>query len=120
HAFPAFWSRDSGLAAPLRVETAAEAARAHRLRAALGLEGGQLLAVPIPPEHEIPPERLAPAIAAALAEAEALGLTGKPVTPFLLSKVLEATQGASLEANIALVLNNARVAAQVARALAEG
>ena len=117
-AFPAFWSRDSGLPAPLRMDDAAEVARAHRLRGALGIEGGQLLANPIPPEAEIPAATLAPLIARAIAEAESQGVSAKAVTPFLLGRILELTEGASLEANIALVLNNARLAAAVAGALA--
>ncbi|MDF2235478.1 pseudouridine-5'-phosphate glycosidase [Albimonas sp. CAU 1670] len=116
--FPAFWSRASGLPAPLTMETPEAVARAHRLRGALGIEGGQLLANPIPPEAEIPAETLAPLIEQAIAEAEAQGVAAKAVTPFLLGRILELTGGASLEANVALVLNNARLAAQVATALA--
>ncbi|WP_339950091.1 pseudouridine-5'-phosphate glycosidase [uncultured Albimonas sp.] len=117
-AFPAFWSRDSGLPAPLRMDAPAEVARAHRMRGALGIEGGQLLANPIPAEAEIPAATLAPLIAQAIAEAEAQAISAKAVTPFLLGRILELTDGASLEANIALALNNARLAAQVARELA--
>lgn len=117
-AFPAFWSRASGLPAPLRMDEAAAVARAHRLRGALGIEGGQLLANPIPPEAEIPAEILAPLIARAIAEAEAQGVSAKSVTPFLLGRILELTEGASLEANVALVLNNAKLAAEVAGELA--
>ncbi|MEM6276085.1 MAG: pseudouridine-5'-phosphate glycosidase, partial [Pseudomonadota bacterium] len=84
----------------------------------LGLPGGQLVANPIPPEAEIPRSRIDPIIATALAEAEAEDVTGKSVTPFLLARIFELTDGASLSANIALVLNNARVAARIARALA--
>ena len=116
--FPAFWSRDSGLPCPLRMDEAAQVARAHRLRAALGIAGGQLLANPIPEADEIPYAEIAPLIEAAVSQAEAQGLSGKAVTPFLLEQVLEATAGRSLEANIALVVNNARVAAAIARALA--
>jgi pseudouridylate synthase len=116
---PAFWSRASGLPAPLRIDAPRVIARAHRLRAALGLEGGQLVANPIPPEAEIPRETLAPLIARALAEAEAAGVAAKAVTPFLLSRIYELTGGRSLEANIALVLNNARLAAAIACELAE-
>lgn len=116
-AFPAFWSRDSGLPAPLRMETAGEVARAHRLRGALGLDGGQLLANPIPEADEIPAATLAPLIAQAVAEAEAAGIAAKAVTPFLLGRILELTGGRSLEANVALARDNARVAAGVARAL---
>jgi pseudouridine-5'-phosphate glycosidase len=117
-AFPAFWSRDSGLSAPLRLDTAEEIAAAHRMRAALGLPGGQLVANPIPAEAEIPAETLAPLIAEANAQAVAEGVSGKAVTPFLLQWLFERTGGRTLEANIALVLNNARLAARIARALA--
>lgn len=117
-ALPAFWSRDAGLAAPLRLDDPAQIAAHHRLRAALGLAGGQLVANPIPPEAEIPAATLAPVIEAALAEAAAQGIAGKAVTPFLLGRVLAATQGRSLQANIALVLSNARLAARIALALA--
>lgn len=117
-AFPAFWSRDSGLAAPLRVDSAEEVAQAHRMRAALGLPGGQLIANPIPEDAEIAAHVLAPLIATAQAEADAQGISGKGVTPFLLQRLFELTEGRSLTANIALVLNNARFAARIARALA--
>ncbi len=116
--FPAFWSRSSGLKAPLRMDSAAEIAAAHRLRALLGLPGGQLVANPIPPEAEIPRAEITPFIEAALAEAEAQGVAAKAVTPFLLQRLFEMTAGRSLQANIALVLNNARLAAAIARALA--
>lgn len=116
-ALPAFWSRDAGLAAPLRLDDPAAIAANHRLRAALGLAGGQLVANPIPRADEIPAATLAPVIEAALAEATAQGITGKAVTPFLLDRVLAATQGVSLTANIALVLNNARLAARIAAQL---
>lgn len=116
--FPAFWSASSGLPAPLRMDTADAVARSHLLRAELGLAGGQLVVNPIPPESEIPFAEIAPAIERAIAEAEAKGITGKEVTPFLLDRVLEATEGRSLEANIALVRNNARLAAEIAAAFA--
>jgi pseudouridine-5'-phosphate glycosidase len=114
-AFPAFWSRDSGLPAPLRMDHPGRVADAHRLRAALGLSGGQLVANPIPAEHEIPAGRLAPLIAQATQEARARGVAGKAVTPCLLDRLVALTAGRSLEANVALVLNNARLAAAVAR-----
>ncbi|MEM1340889.1 MAG: pseudouridine-5'-phosphate glycosidase [Pseudomonadota bacterium] len=118
-ALPAFWSRDSGLTAPLRLDTPAEIARAHRVRAGLGLPGGQLIANPIPEKDELTREMLAPIINAAQARADAQGIRGKAVTPFLLQTIFEETAGKSLVANIALILNNARLAAQIARALAE-
>ncbi|SNT09193.1 pseudouridine-5'-phosphate glycosidase [Tropicimonas sediminicola] len=113
-ALPAFWSRDSGLKAPLRMDDPAEIAEAHLMRQALGIPGGQLVTNPIPVEDEIAAEVLAPVIAQAQADAEAQGITAKNVTPFLLQRIFELTEGRSLEANIALVLNNARLAAAIA------
>jgi len=117
-ALPAFWSRDSGLRAPLRMDSPAEIAAAAAMRARLGLPGGQLVANPIPRDAEIPGARLAPLIDAAIAEARAQGVTGKALTPFLLQAILDATGGASLEANVALVRNNAHLAAAIACAAA--
>lgn len=118
-ALPAFWSRDAGLTAPLRMDTADQIARAHRLRVALGLPGGQLVANPIPVAHEIPRATLTPIIDAALAEAQAQGIQSKAVTPFLLQRIFELTEGRSLAANIELVLNNARLASAIACAMAD-
>jgi pseudouridine-5'-phosphate glycosidase len=117
-ALPAFWSRDSGLRAPLRMDTPAEIAAAARMRARLGLAGGQLVTNPIPHAAEIPRETLAPLIEAAIAQARDQGIRGKALTPFLLQAILDATAGASLEANVALVRNNARLAAEIAGAMA--
>ncbi len=117
-AFPAFWSRDSGLAAPLRMDTAGDIAASHIMRARLGLPGGQLVANPIPVAAEIPLTKIGPVIDTALAEAEAQGVAAKAVTPFLLSRIFELTGGRSLDANIALVLNNARLAAAIAGEIA--
>ncbi len=119
-AFPAFWSRDSGLKAPLRMDSAGEIAAAARMRAALGLPGGQLVANPIPAEAEIARDVIGPVIEAALTEAQAQGIAAKAVTPFLLQRIFELTEGRSLAANIALVLNNARLGAAIAVALARG
>lgn len=116
--FPAFWSRSSGLGAPLRADTAAEIAAAHLMRATLGLPGGQLIANPIPQEAEIPRAEIVPVIEQALAEASAQGIAAKEVTPFLLQRIFELTEGRSLESNIALVLNNARLGAQIAGEIA--
>ncbi|PRY26767.1 pseudouridine-5'-phosphate glycosidase [Aliiruegeria haliotis] len=116
---PAFWSRRSGLAAPLRLDNAAEIAAAHRMRVAMGLPGGQLVTNPIPVADEIDGEDLAPIIAQAQAEADAQGVAAKEVTPFLLQRIFELTDGRSLVANIALVLNNARLAAAIASEISE-
>lgn len=114
---PAFWSATSALPAPLRMDTATDIAAAHKMRAAMGLPGGQLITNPIPADAQIPADTLAPIIAQALAEADAQGINAKSVTPFLLNRIFELTDGASLTANIALVRNNARLAAQIAGAL---
>ena len=119
-AFPAFWSRESGLAAPLRMDTAEAIAAAHLMRARLGLPGGQLVANPIPEAAEIPRAVIDPVIETALAAAAAKGIAAKEVTPFLLSRIFELTEGRSLEANIALVLNNARLGAAIAAAIVAG
>jgi pseudouridine-5'-phosphate glycosidase len=113
--FPAFWSRSSGLKAPLRMDTAAQIAAAHKMRAALGLPGGQLVANPIPLQDEIPLTEIMPVIEIALAEASAQGILAKDVTPFLLQRIFELTEGRSLTSNIALILNNARLGAEIAR-----
>ena len=114
---PAFWSGASNLPAPLRMDRAADIAAAHKMRVAMGLPGGQLVANPIPQDAQIPAETLAPIIAQALAEADTQGIAAKAVTPFLLGRIFELTDGASLTANIALVRNNARLAAQIAGCL---
>ena len=118
--FPAFWSRQSPLVSPAVSESVADIAHEIRLRRQMGLRGGYLVANPIPEAHEIPAGTLNPLIAQAIAEAEAnAAIEGPRVTPFLLARIFELTEGQSLEANIALVLNNARLAAEIARHLAD-
>lgn len=117
--FPAFWSRSSGLTAPLSMNSATEIAAAHRMRRRLGIPGGQLVANPIPQAAEIPQAEINPIIEAALIEADATGITAKSVTPFLLQRIFELTKGRSLAANIELVLSNARLAAAIATELAQ-
>ena len=112
---PAFWSTTSDLAAPLRLDSPDKVAAAHLMRSALGLAGGQLIANPIPTDDEIPAADLGPIIAKAQAEADVQGIAGKAVTPFLLSRIFDLTGGASLKANIALVRNNARLGATIAK-----
>ncbi|MEQ5869021.1 pseudouridine-5'-phosphate glycosidase [Sagittula sp. NFXS13] len=114
---PAFWSRASGIKAPLRMDTAIDIARAHHLRGTLGIPGGQLIANPIPKEAEIPSSVIGPIIAQATADASKHGISGKNVTPYLLQRIFELTDGRSLDANVELVLNNARLAAAIAREL---
>ena len=114
---PAFWSASSDMAAPLRMDSASDIARAQMTRTAMGLSGGQLIANPIPKDAEIPADVLRPIIDQALKEADAQGVSAKAVTPFLLGRIFELTDGQSLTANIALVRNNARLAAQIAIAM---
>jgi pseudouridylate synthase len=115
--FPAFWARISTLPSPLRMDNPAEIAKAHQLRGALGLPGGQLIANPIPLGDEIPLAEIGPVIETALSEAKAQNIGQKLVTPFLLARIFELTEGRSLTANIALVLNNARLAAKISAAM---
>ena len=116
--FPAFFSRASGHAAPMRLDTPAELAALMAAKWNLGLAGGVAIVNPIPVEDEIPSEEIARIIDQALAEMDQQGIHGKEATPFLLGRIVEITDGASLAANIALVNNNARLGAQVARAYA--
>lgn len=116
--FPAFWSRASGLPAPLRLDDPADLARFWRTRRTLGLDGGLLLANPVPEEAEIPRAEMEAVIARAVAEIEAAGVRAKDVTPRLLSRIVELTEGRSLATNRALILANARLAAEIANALA--
>jgi pseudouridine-5'-phosphate glycosidase len=115
--FPAFYSRQSGLAVDARVDTPEEAARIARTKWELALEGGVLVAVPVPKEAGLPRELAERAIERALAAAEEQGIAGKALTPFLLSQIVHITEGRSMAANVALLKNNAGVAARIARAL---
>lgn len=117
--FPAFYSRQSGFKAPLTVATPEEAARVLKAKWDLGVSGGVMLANPIPADAEIPAGEITPQIEQALRDMDALGLTGKDTTPYLLGRMVEITGGRSLQANIALVRHNAMVAAQVAVAYAQ-
>jgi pseudouridine-5'-phosphate glycosidase len=116
--FPAFYSRTSGLRIPVRADSPQEVAAILAARWRLADPGGALVANPIPAADEIPAERIEGQIAAALADATARGITGKEVTPFLLARIRDLTQGESQRANVALALNNARLAAKIAVALA--
>ena len=112
---PAFWSQTSDIAAPLRCDTPQQVAAGLRMRQALGLSGGQLIANPVPKADEISAEEIGPMIELALHEAHRQGISAKAVTPFLLNRIFELTEGKSLQTNIALVKNNARLAAQIAK-----
>lgn len=114
---PAFYSRTSGLHVDARVDSAEEVARIANAQRALGTEGALVLAVPVPSEAEVPAQLLEEALTSALQEAEREGVRGRELTPFLLTRMSERSLGQTLRANISLLENNARVAAQVARAL---
>ena len=116
--FPAFWSRSSGLKSPLRLDSADRIAAFQRAREAFGIAGGMLIGNPVPEKNEIASAEMEGYISEALARAEAKGIAGKAVTPFLLASIFEITEGRSLTTNIALVENNARLAAKIAVALA--
>ena len=113
--FPSFYSRSSGFEAPMRVDGAAEVAAVMGAKWDLGLEGGIVIANPIPAEDEIPADEIGVIIDQALADMDALGIHGKEATPYLLGRIVEITGGASLTANIALVRHNARLGAAIAR-----
>jgi pseudouridine-5'-phosphate glycosidase len=116
--FPAFYSRESGHKSPFRADSAADIAAICQAKWEMGLAGGLVIANPIPPADEIPAAEIDRQVHAALVEADTMGVKGKAVTPFLLQHVAALTEGRSLTANIALVRNNARLAAQIALALA--
>jgi pseudouridine-5'-phosphate glycosidase len=111
--FPAFFSRESGLAVPHRVESAAELAAVVTAHRDLGLPGGILVANPIPEADAVPAAEIGARIEEALADADRAGVTGKDVTPYLLGRIVELTGGRSLVANVALVRNNAALAADL-------
>ncbi|WCK01133.1 pseudouridine-5'-phosphate glycosidase [Agrobacterium tumefaciens] len=115
--FPAFWSRSSGLPSPLSLNSPAAIANFQATREQLGIDGGMLVANPVPEEDEIPREEMEIYINRAISHAERDEVTGKAVTPYLLGDIFRLTDGRSLETNIALVRNNAQLAAEIAVAL---
>jgi len=114
--FPAFYSRSSGLRIPARADDPEEIAAILAARWRLSDGGGALIANPIPSADEIPAEKIEAQIAVALRDAKAQGIAGKEVTPFLLARIRDLTQGESQRANVALALNNAQLGARIARA----
>jgi len=112
--FPAFYTRDSGFKAPIRLDSPTEAAEMLRVKWELGLKGGAIIGNPIPEKYAMCKAEIDAAIDAALQQASEMGIAGKEVTPFLLNAVKHITKGSSLEANKHLVYNNARLAAQIA------
>jgi pseudouridine-5'-phosphate glycosidase len=115
---PAFFSRESGLSVSARADDASQAATILRAHWEMGSRAGALICAPCPEEDELPRSRVEAAVDQALGLAEEVGVMGKDLTPFLLARVAELTGDASLRANLALLRNNARVAAEIALALA--
>jgi len=111
---PAFYTRESAYPVDYRVESVAEVAAAIAAKREMGLDGGMVIAVPIPEEHALESDEINDVIEEALVEMGRLGITGKETTPFLLGRISEKTGGKSLAANIQLVINNARIAAEIA------
>lgn len=117
--FPAFYSRASGLPVDARADTPEDVARVWFAKQEMGLTGGLLVAVPVPADAEFVALEAELAVEAALAAVDAQGITGKAVTPFVLAEVARRTEGRSVRANLALLQNNARMAAHIAISLAE-
>jgi pseudouridylate synthase len=114
---PAFYSRGTGLPVDARADTPAEVVEIFRAQRSLGMESALLVGVPVPEKFEVPEEKLQAVLTTALEDAEFEGIVGPALTPFLLSLMSERSGGATLRANIALLENNARVAAEIAREL---
>jgi len=114
---PAFYTRHSGFKVDYRIDTPKELAEAFRAKLSMGLQGGMLVTNPIPEQYAMPKEVIDQAIDQAIAESVRLGIKGKETTPFLLAKIKDITGGDSLDSNIQLVLNNARLAALTAKEL---
>jgi pseudouridine-5'-phosphate glycosidase len=114
---PAFYSRSSGLKADVCAETPADVARIVKARRELGLPGGELICVPVPAKDELARDVAEAAIEQAQQVADAQGIHGAASTPFLLDQIAKLTNGASVKANMSLLRNNARVAAEIAQAL---
>lgn len=112
--FPSFFSRSSGYAAPMRLDEPVQIAEMMLAKWSMGLSGAVSVANPVPASDEIAQAEIEKVIVAALADAEASGVRGKDITPYLLGRIVELTGGASLETNIALVRNNARLGAAIA------
>jgi pseudouridine-5'-phosphate glycosidase len=113
---PAFYARESDFGVDYRADTAADVAEALRAKWGMGLKGGMVVAVPVPAEHALDRKEIDAVINEAIVEMQNQGITGKHTTPFLLARIAERTGGRSLDANIQLVINNARVAAAIAAA----
>jgi pseudouridine-5'-phosphate glycosidase len=114
---PAFYSRNSGLPIDVRCDSPEEVVKLFQTQRELGMQSALLVTVPVPVEAEVDAELLRQVLDDSLKQADELQITGRDVTPFLLARMSEQSEGATLQANIALLENNARIAAQIARAL---
>jgi len=114
---PAFYSRSSGLPVDVRCDSPEEVLKIFHVQRELGMESALLVTVPVPADAEVDAELLRQVLEDSLKQADELKITGRDVTPFLLARMSEQSKGATLQANIALLENNARVAAQISRAL---
>lgn len=117
--FPAFYTRKSGFGVDYRLDTPGEIASLLKVKWEMGLEGGAVIANPIPEEFQMDTTLIENTIREAVLEAERTGIRGKRITPFLLARIEELTDGKSLESNIRLVLNNAGLAADISRSLGD-
>ncbi len=111
---PAFWSQDSGVKSPMIVDSVSQIIKNQNYRAAIGLEGSQLICNPVPKKFEIARETIEPIIKEAIEKSVSENISGKDLTPFLLAEVLKKTKGASLKTNKALLLNNVELASKIA------
>ncbi len=116
---PAFYARSSGFPVDYRVDEPTDAAKAIHAKVRLGLDGSMIIGNPVPEPDALAAEQIDGVIEAAIEEMNAKGITGKDTTPFLLARIAETTEGRSLDANIALIINNASVAAEIAAAYSQ-
>lgn len=117
--FPAFYNSKSGVKAPIRIDTTKEVAKVLQTNLKLNLGSGMLVSVPIPEDEEMNSAEINKAIAQGILEVEEKNIKGKDITPYLLERIVELTEGKSLESNIALILNNAKIGAQIAAELSK-
>jgi len=112
---PAFWSRKSGCIPSIQINKLIDIANFIKARDTIGLQGGCLITNPVPKKNEIPKTKIKPIIKKAILDGQNQGITGKDLTPFLLNKIFELTDGESLLTNIALIKNNAKIAAKLSK-----
>jgi len=116
---PAFYTRDSGFALDYRMDSANEIAQAMKIKWSMGVNGGLVIANPVPAAYSLDPVEIEKLIAESIDQMNRDGITGKDTTPYLLSRIAEHTSGSSLSTNIQLLLNNARLASEIACAFSQ-